>query len=249
MILPPPLLSINFFATGNFLKHSAEGFNYEIFRHCETKKLSTENLDTPPPSYPNFFDTRNQCNSKGFPYGSFRHCETKNFRRKILILPPPLLSINFFATGNFLKHSTEGFTCETFQQCEKKISTENLDTPLPPPPLIHKLFRYRKISETQHRRVPLRIFSALWDKKNSTENLDTPPSPLIHKLFRYRKFFETQRRRFQLRNFSALWDKRFSTENLDTPPPLSKNFLATGNFLKHSAEGFNYEIFRHCETK
>ena len=57
------------------------------------KKFSTENLDTPPPpSYPNFFDTRNYCNSKGFPNGIFRHCETKNFRRKILILfPPPLI--------------------------------------------------------------------------------------------------------------------------------------------------------------
>ena len=53
----------------------------------------------------------------------------------------------------------------------------------------------------------LRIFSALWDEKNSTENLDTPPPLLIHKLFRYRKFSETQHRRIHLRNFSVLWDK------------------------------------------
>ncbi len=121
----------------------------------------------------------------------------------------------------------------------------------PLPPLIHTLFRYRKFSETQHRRVHLQNFSALWDKKFSTENLDTPPSPLIHKLFRYRKFSETQRRRFQLRNFSARWDKKFSTENLDTlPPPHSSiNFFATGKFLKHSTEGFLYEMFRYCKTK
>ena len=46
------------------------------------------------------------------------------------------------------------------------------------PFFIHKLFRYRKFSETQHRRVPLRIFSALWDKNFSTENRDT----LLHKV-------------------------------------------------------------------
>ena len=55
---------------------------------------------------------------------------------------------------------------------DKKISIENLETP--PPPLIHKLFRYRKISETQHRRVHLPTLSALWDKKFSTEKRDTP---------------------------------------------------------------------------
>ena len=100
-------------------------------------------------------------------------------------------------------------------------------------------------------RVPLRCFSALWDKKFSTENLDTPPSPLIHKLFRCRKLSETQHRRVHLQNFSALWDIKFSTENLDTPPSplLSIHFFATGNVLKHSTEGFTYKIFRHCETK
>ena len=52
----------------------------------------------------------------------------------------------------------------------------NLDTP---PPLTHKLFGYRKFSETQHRRLPVRNFSALGDKIISTENLDTPSTPLI----------------------------------------------------------------------
>ena len=44
-------------------------------------------------------------------------------RRKILILPlsSPLLSINFFAPGNLLKHSTQGFPYEIFRYCETKI--------------------------------------------------------------------------------------------------------------------------------
>ena len=66
-----------------------------------------------------------------------------------------------------------------------------------PPPLIHKLFGYRKFSETQHRSVPLRNFSALWDKKILTENRDAPSllpsSLLIHKFFRSQKFCETQK--------------------------------------------------------
>ena len=59
-------------------------------------------LILPPPFYPNFFDTRNYCNTIGFPppYGNFRHCETKNFRGKILTLPPPSYP-NFFDTRNY----------------------------------------------------------------------------------------------------------------------------------------------------
>ena len=83
---PPPLLSINFFATGNFLKHSTEGFSYQIFRQCETKKFSTENCDTSSPlfdaqnfSLPEFF----WC-TEVFPNEIFRYCETKKFERKVV---------------------------------------------------------------------------------------------------------------------------------------------------------------------
>ena len=176
----------------------------------------------------------------------------KKISTEKLDTPPPLLFINFLATGNFLKHSTEGFPYEIFRHCEtKNFRRKNLDTPPSPP--IHKLFRYRKFSETQDRRVHLRNFSAMWDQKITTENLDTPLLPLlIHKLFRCRKISETQHRRVHLQIFSALWDKNFSTENRDTPPPpphSSINFFATGKFLKHSTEGFLYEIFRYCKTK
>ena len=39
--------------------------------------------------------------------------------------------------------------------------------------------------------------------------------------------------------------------NLDTPslPLSSQNFFDAGIFLKHSTEGFLYEVFRYCETK
>ena len=46
------------------------------------------------------------------------------------------------------------------------------------PPPIHHRFRYRKFSETQHRKVPLQNFLALWDENFSTENRDT----ILHKV-------------------------------------------------------------------
>ena len=81
----------------------------------------------------------------------------------------------------------------------------------PAPPLIHKLFRSWKSSETQHTRVPLRNFSVLRDKDFSRENLDFPLSGI--------NFFDTRNfrkhRRVPVRTFSALWDKNFPTENRD----------------------------------
>ena len=114
-----PLLSINFFATRNFLKHRPEGSLYRVFRHCETKNIRRKPLipTPPPPLSINFLATENflKHSIEGFLFEKFRYCGTKKFRRKLLITP--LLSINFFATRNFLKHSTEGFLFEKFRHC------------------------------------------------------------------------------------------------------------------------------------
>ena len=125
------------------ISETVKGSFTMFFGTVRLKNFRRKILILPPPSYSNFFGTRNQCNSKGFPYGKFRHCETENFRRKLLILPPPLLSINFLATGNFLKHSTEGFTYEIFRHCETKNFRRKILI-LPPPSLLFKLFRYPK---------------------------------------------------------------------------------------------------------
>ena len=94
-----------------------------------------------------------------------------------------LWSIKFFDTWN---HETlKGSLTYFFGTVRQKIfKTKSWYFPLP---LIHKLFRYRKFSETQHIRVALRNFSALWDKKFSTENCDTPflLLPLIYNFFLY----------------------------------------------------------------
>ena len=106
-----------------------------------------------------------------------------------------------------------------------------------PLPLIHKLFGYRKYSETQHRRVPLPNFSAAWDKKFLTENRDTPslppPPPLIHKFFQYQKFWETQKCS-STKFFGAVRQKLFDRKSwYSLPPLLSLTFSDNRNFLKH----------------
>ena len=87
-----------------------------------------------------------------------------------------------------------------------------------PSPLIHKLFRYRKFSETQRRRFQLRNFSALWDKKFSTENLDTPPPPSYPLIFSLPEiFWNTAQKGSPTKFFGTVRQKKFrqKIENRD----------------------------------
>ena len=114
----PSLLSINLFATRNFLKHSTEGFFTKCFGNLRQKlfdRKSWLNLWSI-----NVFVSRNQWHHKWFPYDFCRHCETKKNLKENLDTSLSLLSINLFATRNFLKHSTEGFLYEMFRHSETK---------------------------------------------------------------------------------------------------------------------------------
>ena len=113
----------------------------------------------------------------------------KIFDVKSWYSPTLLLSINFFATENFLKHSTDGFPYEVFRYCE----TKKFNWKLWHNPLKHKIFRYPKL--VRHKRVPLKKILSLWDKKFWQKIVILPPSPLplIHKIFRYKKFCEAQK--------------------------------------------------------
>ena len=130
--------------------------------------------------------------------------------------------------------------CETKQFWRKIV--------IPGPSLNPNNFDTRNF--LKHRRVPRQNFSVLWDKnfRRKMENLNVPPPPLIQS-FSIPEINATVKD--SPTEISALLDKKFSTVNLDTPPPpvLSINFFPTGNFLKHSTEGFTYKIFRHCEKK
>ena len=164
-LLPPPLLSINFFDTRNFVKHRRVPL--WNFSALWDKKFSTENLDTPSPLLSkNFFATGHflKHRSEGFLYEIFRHCETKNFWQRIVILPSPL--IHKFFRHQKLCETKKGSPTKFFGTVREQIfHTKSWSSPHR-----HKRFRYQKFSETQT--GPRRNFSALWDKKNSTKNRD-----------------------------------------------------------------------------
>ena len=112
-----PLSYPKIFDTRN--KWNTKGFPYEVFRHCETKKFDGKSW--PPPLIQTFSIPEINATVKDSPEEISAVWDEK-IRRQILILaPPPVLSINFFATGIFLKHSTEEFTDKVFWYCETKI--------------------------------------------------------------------------------------------------------------------------------
>ena len=141
-----------------------------------------------------------ETHTEGFPYEIFRHSETQYFQRKIVIL----LCIKFFDTPNFLKHWRDAH--EIFWHCEtKNLRLKIVILPPPfPPPLIHKFFRYQKVSETK-KGSPTKFFRYCETTIFFIENRDIP--------FLGIKFFDTRNflrhRRFPRRNFSNCETKIF----------------------------------------
>ena len=129
-----PPLSINILASGIFLNCSTEELLYETFRYCETTKIRRKNVNPPLLSL-TIFDTRNWWNTKGFPYETFRHWD-KNFSKERWYSPG--LIHKLFATGKFLKHSTEGLPHENFDTARQKTFDGN--SWYSHPPLVHNHF-------------------------------------------------------------------------------------------------------------
>ena len=152
----------NIFRYPNLVKHWRVPFRN--FRHGETKIFDRKSWYSFPPLPPllsiKFFDTRKFVKHEGFPYEVFGTVRQKKIDRKSWYpFPPPIQTFSLPEITATVKDSpTEIFG--TVRQ--KFFDGKSWYSPLPP--LIHKLFRYRKFSETQHRRVPLRSFSVLPDK-------------------------------------------------------------------------------------
>ena len=216
---PPPLLSINFFATGKFLKYSTEGFTYQIYRHCETKNFRRKKVI--PLVCIKFFDTPNFLKHRRDAHEYFQDCETKNFRRKNVI--PPSMH-KFFRYPKF---------SETFKGCprnflplwDQKFSAEKRDTPF----FIHIFFETKNFLKNS--RISLRKFWALWDIKISTGNRDMPP--LIHKFFSIPEIFrKTEGFLYKAFRFGPVRQK--FRQNRDAPLLFMKIFDKR-IFLKHQS--------------
>ena len=129
---------------------------------------------------------------------------------KTLMPPPPLLCMKIFDKRIFLKQQSILLWNISVQR-DKKFSTENLDTPIPPS--YPNFFNIRIYCNSKG--IPYGNFRHC-ETKNFRRKILIPP-PLLSKLFRYPKFSETQHKKVHLPNFSALGDKKIrqKIENRD----------------------------------
>ena len=173
-LTPPSPLSINFFATRNFVKHrrvSLRSFSIQWDNKFFCRKTWYSPLSHKIFRFSQLSETRNGSSTNWF--GTLRQ---NNFDRKSWY-PPPILWLTFFNTRNFLKHRR--VPVRIFRHSETNVFHRKSRYFLPTlPPLVSKNF-FDTRNFVKHRRVPLRSFSVLWDKKFSTENLETlrPPPP------------------------------------------------------------------------
>ena len=258
----PPPLSTNFFGTRNFLKHRSEGLLYEIFRHCETKKLDTKlwysSLNHKVFRYPKLVTHWR------VPLRNFSALWDIKISTENRDMPPPIHKL-FSIPEIFWK--TEGFLYKAFRfgLVRQKISTK----PWCPPPLRCMKFYDKKIF------LNTKVFSneMFWysETKPFRRKIVMPPSLLSIKIFFLPEFFcntewfpgelfsvlwdkknfrqnreaspllclkifnsrvLSKHRSVLLRILCALWDKNFSTEFSDIPF-LCIKFCDTRNFLKH----------------
>ena len=161
---------------------------------------------------------------KGSPAKFFGTARQKNWSKNRDIT---LLSIKIFGSQN--RWHPKVFPYDIFRHCGTKIFQRKIL--ILPLPLIQKLFRYQKSSETQHRRDPLRNVLVLRHKTKSTKNRDI--TILSKENFDTRNQWHPKWFRYE---FCRHCDtKKFSKENLDTSPSvLSINQCATRKFVKHS---------------
>ena len=128
------------------------------------QKESTEKRDTPLFIHKSFRNQNVFKNSR-IPSGNFSALWDKNFSTEFRDFP--FLCIKFCDTGIFLKHRTVPQRLFSVL-CDKSFRRRNV---VPPPSLMHKIFRYPRFPETM-KGCP-RKFSALWHQKLLTEKRDT----------------------------------------------------------------------------
>ena len=173
-----------------------------MIRYCETKNFEGKSWNPPPLLSLTFFDTRNLLKHRRVPLRNDSVDKTilvENRNTRPLSYPE---RFSIPEINETLKNSpTKIFSTVRQKNFERNPWCS-------PPHLIHELIRYRKISETQHRRVPLRIFSIQWDNKFSIENRDFPLLKIffsIPETFRNTEGFLYKKIRFcETKNF---WQK------------------------------------------
>ena len=129
--------------------------------------------------------------------------------------PPTFFSLTFLQK---IISNTEGVLYEMFRYCEMKPFRRTIVTTVPFP--ILNIFRFQK--ELDHRKVPLRKVSVLWDQKLDGESW-CPPTFFSLTFSDLKKFLK--HRTVHLRSVWVLWDKKFQRKIVKPLPLLCmKNF-------------------------
>ena len=213
------------------------GFPYEIFQYCETKTL-TKSRDTPPSSLiQKIFDTRIFLKHRRVPPRKLWALRDKKLlAQKDNIL---FLCVEFFG-NRFFSEKHKGSPAKVFGTVRQKLWHKIV---IQPPLLLSiKIFDTRRF--LKHRRVPLRNFWTLWDKKLLAQKNDI--SFLFVNFFDTWFFSETQKG-CPTKVFGFVRQKLWQKIVIHAPLLLSIKFFDTRNFLKHRR--VLNEIFGLCRTK
>ena len=146
-----PLLSIKCFDTSNYLKHCRDA--PRSFSVLRDPKFSQKKRDILYYTW-NFSIPQLFWNIERMPTKIFGTRRPKNFAEKTCYF---LLCIKIFDTPIYLKHRTDAHG--NFRQCETKIFRRKFVIP----PIIHKIFRYLKLSGTL-RGCPKKFFGIMRSK-------------------------------------------------------------------------------------
>ena len=128
---------------------------------------------------------------------------------------------------------------EFFRYCETNLGKKLWQTPSS---LIKKNCETRKL--LKHRSVSSKNFSALWNKKISTDNSEVP---LISLSFFDSRFFP-KHRRVALPIFLVLWDKSLEKKSWQTPSSPIKKKLRNKKFSE-TPKCFRTKFFGTVEQK
>ena len=161
----------------------------------------------------------------------YLHFLTQLLWRKIVIPPP--LCMKSFVTRIFLKPGR--VLLRNFWHRDKKFSTENRDTPSPPPqdPWTFSLL---EISwNTAWKLSSAKCFGTASETKNFRQKIVLLPS-LIYKFFRYRNFSETQKCS-PTNFFGTVRQQLFDGQSwYSLPPPLLLKIFTYQNFSDTSRD-------------
>ena len=221
------------------LFQNTEGFPYEFFKHCETKKI-WQKIVMPFPfsaiqnniSIPEIF-----WNDEWFPNEIFQCCETKIFRKNCDT--PYYLSK--FAVSVFFHFHKGSPTSFLGVMRHKEFFDRTVMSPPPSRPPLNDNFRHQKFFEIQMCSPTIFIISV---KKKFNGEWWNPL--LMHKILHTRNLLKY--RTVTRRSLSALWDTKRIGKTRDAPPPYYARKFSIREFSR-IRERLWYDFLRHYETK